>query len=116
MILGIQATRNFNDYSVFLRAMRVALSGMTEEDKSIVVFSAGPVKLNAMALEFCNVSENSLKSRGISIKLVKVSANILKDKIVDLDYFAFLSEPKENVSPLVREAEDKDVETGIFRY
>lgn len=116
MILGIQATRNFKDYSVFLRAMRVALSGMTEEDKSIVIFSAGPNNLNTMGLEFSNVSENSLKARGISIKFIKVSPNMLKDKMIELDYFAFFSEPKETVSNLVREAEDKDIEVGIFRY
>jgi hypothetical protein len=33
-----------------------------------------------------------------------------------MDYFAFFSQPKENVSDLVREAEDKEVEVGIFRY
>ena len=116
MILGIQATKNFSDYSVFLRAMRVALSDMKDEDKSIVIFSAGPANLNAMGLEFCNVSENSLKARGISIKFIKLSPGMLKDKMIELDYFAFFSEPKESVSGLVREAEDKDIEVGIFRY
>ena len=116
MILGIQATKSFSDYSVFLRAMRVALSDMSDNDKAIVIFSAGPVNLNSMGMEFTNISENSLKARGISIKFIKVSPKMLEGKLSELDYFAFFSEPKEPVSSLVRQAEDKDLEVGIFRY
>lgn len=116
MILGIQATRSFSDYSIFLRAMRVALSGMSSEDKSIVIFSAGPANLNSMGMEFTNISENGLKARGMSIKFIKLSPNMLKDKMSEIDYFAFFSEPKEPTSNLVREAEDRDIEVGIFRY
>jgi hypothetical protein len=34
----------------------------------------------------------------------------------EMDYFAFFSVPKEPEGYLVKEAKDKDVEVGIFRY
>jgi hypothetical protein len=33
-----------------------------------------------------------------------------------VNYFAFLSKPKQSVSKLVSEAELKGIEVGIFRY
>jgi hypothetical protein len=116
MIVGIQATRSFSDYAVFLRGISVALSDMKDEDKNIVIYSAGPVNLNSMAMEFCNKTEDSLKARGIKIRMNKIPASWLKDNIMDMDYFAYFSVPKEAVSTLVREAEDHDIEVGIFRY
>lgn len=116
MIVGIQATRNFDNYVVFLRGISVALSGIKDDDKIITIYSAGPVNLNSMALEFSNKTEDNLKARGIKIKTMKVPAKWLSDNIHKLDYFAYFSLPKESVTPLIREAEDHDVENGIFRY
>jgi hypothetical protein len=116
MIVGIQATRNFDNYAVFLRGISVALSDMKDEDKSITIFSAGPVNLNSMALEFSNKTEDSLKARGIKIKTVKVPSRWFEENMHTLDYFAYFSLPKEPVTPLIKEANDHDVENGIFRY
>lgn len=116
MIVGVQGTRNFNDYTVFLRAMGTALSILPENDKEFVIYAAGPYQINAMAQEFANVSERSLKSRGIKIKVVKVSPNIIKNAITKLGYFAFFSKPKEPVSDIVEIADSKDVEVGVYRY
>jgi hypothetical protein len=33
-----------------------------------------------------------------------------------INYFMYFSLPKETPSDLVREAEDKDIEVGIYRY
>jgi hypothetical protein len=116
MIVAIQGTRNFNDYNVFLRAMGTSLSSMDLDDKEFLIFSAGPVNINTMAMEFSNISERSLKARGIRIKLTKVPPSWIRNNIHDVDYMAYFSKPKEPVSDLVDLAEDKDIAVGIYRY
>jgi hypothetical protein len=96
--------------------MGTAMASMSEDDKEIVMMSAGPVNLNAMAMEFSNISERSLKSRGIKIKVVKVPPSWFKSNMYVINYFMYFSLPKETPSDLVREAEDKDIEVGIYRY
>lgn len=116
MIIGVQGSRNFDDYSVFLRAMGTSLSMMDPEDKFFTIYSAGPARINSMALEFANVSERSLKARGIRIKVQKVPDYFIKDNIGEMGYFAYFSKPKEPVSDLVSYAEGKDAEVGVYRY
>jgi hypothetical protein len=69
-----------------------------------------------MAMEFANISERSLKSRGIKIMVRKVPQSWIKDNIFEIDYFAYFSKPKESVSELTRYAEEKDAEVGVYRY
>ncbi len=116
MIVGIQGSKTFSDYNVFLRAMGVALSSLPEGDTDILVASAGPLNINNMGMEFVNISERSLKARGIKIKLIKVPPSWIKDNIHSIDYFAYFSKPKESVSELVDLAEAKDVQVGVYRY
>jgi hypothetical protein len=116
MIIAIQGTREFNDYSIFLRAMGTAMSSLKEADKEVLIFSAGPYQINAMAQEFVNVSERSLKARGIKIKFNKIPPSWIENNIHDIGYFAFFSKPKEPVSKLVDIADAKDVEVGVYRY
>jgi hypothetical protein len=116
MKIGIQGTSAFEDYSVFLRAMRVALSEIKEGDQEFLVYTAGPAKVNSFAMEFINITERSLKAQGIRTRVFKLPPKALKESIHTMDYFAFFSQPKESTSDLVREAEDKEVDVGIFRY
>jgi hypothetical protein len=116
MKIGVQGTNSFSDYTVFLRAMRVALSDIEKNDSELIVFSAGPSKVNSFAMEFINITERTMKSHGIRSRVVKVPPSRLKSLMDELDYFAFFSIPKEPESYLVKEAKDKDVEVGIFRY
>jgi hypothetical protein len=116
MIVGIQGTSSFNDYSVFLRAMGVALQQLPEGDKEFTVMSAGPLIINRFALEFLNISERSLKARGIKVKLVKVPSNWFKTNMNVIGYFAYFSKPKEPVSDLVDLADSKDIEVGVYRF
>lgn len=117
MIVVVQGTSSFSDYSIFLRAMGTAMSMMdTEIDKEILVYSAGPYNINTMALEFVNVSERNLKARGISIKFKKAHPSLIKQEIYNIGYFIFLSKPKEPLSDLVKFAESKDIEVGVYRY
>lgn len=116
MIVGVQGSKSFDDYQVFLRAMGVALSSATEEDPYFYIYSAGPAKINSMAMEFVNVSERSMRSRGKKIKMYKVPPSWIEENIHDFNYLAFMSKPNEPVSKLVKEAESKNIEVGIFRY
>jgi hypothetical protein len=116
MIVAIQGTKNFNDYSIFLRAMGTAINGLTEDDKQITVFTAGPAQINSFAMEFVNISERGLKARGIKIKLVKVPPSWIVDNIKEVNYLAYFSKPKESIPAVVDLADAKDVEVGVYRY
>lgn len=116
MIVGVHGTRNFTEYNIFLRAMGTALSSLPEGDTEFLIYSAGPAKINSMALEFSNISQRSLKARGIKIRMFKVPPKWMKDNIKELDYLAFFSKPKETVSDIVDVAEAKDIEVGVYRY
>lgn len=116
MIVGVQGTRNFNDYHIFLRAMGTALSMLPPGDEEFLIYCAGPANINSMSMEFSNISERSLKSRGIKIRTNKVPPRWLKENIRDVDYLTFFSKPKEPVSDVVEAAEAKDIEVGVYRY
>jgi hypothetical protein len=116
MIVGIQGTNSFNDYQVFLRAMAVTMSSLKEEDPEFYIYSAGPGNINSMAMEFANLSERGLKARGKKIKYTAVPPSWITENILDINYFAFLSKEKDQVSKLVEDAKNNNVEYGIFRY
>jgi len=116
MIVGIQGTSSFNDYQVFLRAMAVTMSSLKEEDPEFYIYSAGPSNINLMAMEFANLSERGLKARGKRIKYKAVPPTWITENISDINYFAFLSKEREQLSKLVDTAKNNNVEYGIFRY
>lgn len=116
MIIAVQGSKEFDDYQVFLRAMGVAMSGMNKEDKEFYIYSVGPARINSMVLEFCNLSERGMKARGMKIKHYKVPSEWVVENMEYINYFAFLSKPKQSMSKLVAEAELKGIEVGIFRY
>jgi hypothetical protein len=116
MIIGVQGTTSFDDYQVFLRAMAVALSGLTEEDPYFYLYSAGPSSINSMASEFVNLSERGMKARGKKIKLYKVPPSWIEENMESMNSFVFLSKPKEPVSILVEKAQHKNIDVGIYRY
>jgi hypothetical protein len=116
MIVAVQGTSSFDDYQVFLRAMGVSMSALKNEDPYFYIYSAGPSNLNMMVMEFVNLSERGMKSRGKKIKFYKVAPSWVEENFSDVNYFAFFSNPKEPVSKLVSSAQLKNVETGIFRY
>lgn len=115
MIIGMQGSRNFNDYAIFLNAM-TRIMNIAKEEKEIVFMTAGPHRVNDMLMEFTNVSERSLKARGIKVKVVKMPSVALKERIHDIDYLVYLCLPKEPVSDLIREAQNKDAEVAVYRY
>lgn len=116
MIVGIQGTTNFEDYKVFLRAMGVSMSMIKESDKDFILYSAGPGNINSMASEFFNLSEKGMKGRGMKIKLYKVAPTWISENIKDFDYIAYFSTPTDINSRLIKEAEENNIEVGIFRH
>lgn len=107
MKLGVQGSRNFNNYEIFLRAMGSALREMSNDDQEFHVYTAGPAKINSMVMEFCNVSERSLKARGIKTRFFKVPPKWLKENILDMSDFYYFSQPKESASDILDEADQK---------
>lgn len=116
MIVAVQGTPEFNEYTVFLRAISVALSGMKEDDKEFVIYSVGPANINSFVSEFSNISEKGMKSRGKKIKFYKVAPQWLEENIEYVNYFAYLCKPKQKTSKLVATAELNNIEVGIFQY
>jgi hypothetical protein len=116
MIVGVQGTSSFDNYNIFLRSMAVALSELLDQDKEFYIYSAGPNNINMMAMEFCNLSEKGMKSRGKTIKLFKVSPQWLEENILDIDHFAFLSNPKEPVSKNVHISKLNNINTNVYTF
>lgn len=114
MNIAVQGTKEFSDYTVFMRAMGVALSSC--DDGEFNVYSVGPAQINSFTSEFCNLSEEGLKRRGIRVRFYKVPPSSVEESWSDIDYFAFLSTPNQRPSRLVASAELAGVEVGIFRY
>lgn len=114
MNVAVQGTKEFSDYTVFMRAMGVALSSL--DDQEFNVYTAGPANVNSFTAEFCNLSEGGLKRRGIKVRYYKVPPSFIEENISDFDYLAFLSTPNQRPSQLVASAELSGVEVGIFRY
>ena len=116
MRVGVQGTSSFDNYNVFLRSMAVALSELLEEDKNFHIYSAGPNNINMMAMEFSNLSEKGMKSRGKSIKFIKVTPQWLEENISEVNHFAFLSNPKEPVSKIVHVSKLNNINTNVYNF
>ena len=96
--------------------MAVALSDLNQEEKEFYLYSAGPGNVNDMAMEFVNLSEKGMKSRGKSIKLFKVTPKWIEENIQNFNHFAFVSNPKENVSNIVSLSKSKNINTNVYNF
>lgn len=114
MNVAVQGTKEFSGYDVFMRAMGVALSSISDEEFN--VYTAGPAQINSYTAEFCNLSERTLKGRGIKVRFFKVPPSYIETNMNTFDYFAFLSTPNQRPSSLIASAELAGVENAIFRY
>ena len=114
MNIAVQGTKSFSDYTVFLRAMSVAMSNT--KDAEIHVYAVGTFQTNTMVTEFCNKSEGSLKARGVKIRFSIVPESYIERKIKDFNYFILLSSPGERITRLALSADKSGMEVGHFRY
>lgn len=115
MIMGVQASRSFDDYAIFMHAMRTALYDL-KDDKELYIYSAGPAALNNMAIEFTNVTERTLKAHGVKIQVRKVPPSWFDSYMKDIDLFAYFCKPGEKVSGLVDVAESVGKVPLIYRF
>lgn len=115
MKVGVQGTKEFKDYNVFMRAMGVALSSV-HEGNEFYVYTAGPLAVNRFASEFINKSENSLKARGIKARCFMVPPSYIQENIKEFGYFAYFSLPHQVQGSLAHYAELSGVDVGLFRY
>ena len=114
MNIIVQGTKEFSDYNIFMRAMGVALSEIKDEEFN--VYSVGPAQINSFTAEFCNMSENGLRQRGIKTKFYRVPQSFVEEHMDTVDYVVFLSTPNQKPSKLVSSAELSGIEVGLFRY
>lgn len=114
----VQATNEFKDYTVFLRAMGVVLSGMSQDDNELAIYAVGSKdsKVAEFAMEFCNVSEKGMKLRGKKISMYKTTDAWINEYLKQMNYFAFFSNTKQSTSSLAKKAKEQGVELGIFQY
>lgn len=114
MNVGVQGSKEFADYTVFMRAMGVALSSCN--DGEFNVYTAGPAQINSFTSEFCNLSEEGLRRRGIKVRFHKVPPSFIEQNMSSFDYIAYLSLPNQRPSSLIASAELAGVEAAVFRY
>lgn len=114
MMVGVQGTRAFNDYAVFLSGMALVLRRLKNQDTELTIFSAGPKRVSDMALEFVNVS--NFKARGITAKVVRVPETWFKENHHKLEMFSYFANEKEQFSSLVNFLDSKDVDVQVHRY
>lgn len=112
----VQGSKNFNDYKVFLRSMGVALSNMKDDDQYFYVYTLGGKNVNSFVFEFCNLSERNMKARGKKIKYYTVPFEWVEENINEIDYFAYLYNPDEQISSIAQKAMNSGIEVGLFQY
>jgi hypothetical protein len=110
----VQGTKDFNDYTVFVRAMGVAMSDLKDDEFNI--YTVGPVNINNFTAEFTNKVEASMRSHGKRARFYRVPAATVEDTLDKFDYFAFFATPGDKLSHLYYVAQATDMETAIFRY
>ena len=114
MMVGVQGTKAFDDYAVFLSGMALVLRILKDKDTELTIFSAGPKRVSDMALEFVNVS--NFKARGITAKVVRVPESWFRENHHKIDMFSFFANSKEPLSALVNFLDSKDVDVQVHRY
>lgn len=115
MKIAVLGSKNFDDYTIFLRAMRTALYSMDEADREIELYPVGR-RVGQFAIGFANTTEDSLRGRGIKISCRKRPHEWLASNMHDMDYFAFFKKPGEPTSKLVDLADDNNVEAQIYEF
>ena len=111
MNILIESSSKFNDYPDFMRSMMVALS---DGDEEINLLCYKSHKLYSMALEFANVTEQSLKSRGIKLKVNRVADQQLDN--LKLNKMFYFCTPGEHLSPLAKKISNSGQEVVKFVY
>lgn len=114
MIIGIQGSKHFKEYKSLMQAMVFGMRKVADQETEVLVYSAGPANINAYVAEFCNVTERSLKARGIKIKFFNVPPSWIEKNFDSLDYMFFMGTKNEKRSKLIDLADKRGVDTHVF--
>lgn len=114
MMVAVQGSNSFNDYSIFLSGMAMVLRKLKGQDNELVIFSAGPKRVSEMAMEYVNVS--NFKARGIKAKVVRVPESFVIENHFKLETFHYFCNEKESFSKLANILDSKDVDVQVHRY
>lgn len=114
MIVGIQGSKQFKNYNGLMQAMIFAMRSVVDKEAEVTVYSAGPANINAHVAEFCNVTERSLKARGIKIRFFNVPPSWIEKNFDSLDYMFFMATKNEKRSKLIDLADKRGVDTHVF--
>ena len=115
MNIIVQGTKSFNDYSIFVRAMGVAMSDL-EDGEDFNIYTIGPTNINRFTAEFHNVVEASMRARGRKIKFHRVPVTYVEENMEMFKWFGFFATPGEKLSHTFYEAQSTDMECAVFRY
>jgi hypothetical protein len=114
MMIGIQGSRAFNDYNIFMHGMALPLRRLAGTEKELTILSAGPKRIKDMAIEFKNVSD--FKSRGITVRVIPVPESWFRSNFYRLEMFSYFCTRKELPSSLANFLDSKDVDVQVHRY
>lgn len=118
--IAIQGTKSFSDYSIFLRGMYSILAKL-DGTKQIVIYSAGPANINSMLDGFFNITSDTLKSNGVTTKIVPLPPKEIKNRFSEVDRFLYFCNPKESYTDLCSFFRSKDPDEDpdfvtVWRY
>ena len=113
MIICVEATKSFDDYNVFMRAMGVALNS-AKPNGEVNIWVVNSHRLNHFARSFFNITESYLKSHKIKTRVVPVTKQYAALRLGKVDYFAYCCRKREPMSSLAKEAESLSKEVGVF--
>lgn len=114
----VAGSKGYSKYDVFKRALAAVLEDMKEdEDKSFYIYGLGPNEINSFGQEFSNITENYLKSHGISISFFRMPEREALRRIFDNSINRVLyfgkSEAHNNI---VKAAQAADVDVHVYKY
>lgn len=128
--LLITGSRTWEDYNTIARQISIAISNLQGKGFTSFVIVHGNCKTgaDAMANEFCNITENSFRARGIDLKTEthyaewnkhgKAAGPIRNSKMVDLGAnicLAFIKDKSKGATGCAAAAELSGIETLRFR-
>jgi hypothetical protein len=104
--------KDFDDYSVFRRAMGVVMSDL--HDDELLLMLTGPYKTNELARQFVNLTESSFRARNKKLLYTGVPPSQVPWQ--DVDVVVSLVRPPQKNTVLGYEAEKRGLDVHVFRF
>lgn len=120
MKILVYGSRDFEDYSTFMRAMIVSMDGTLQDGDRFEVLSGGPFKINNYTAGFMNSSENFLKQKGIKSSFRKILIKDIKENLdkygVDkVIFFTTKNNKAYSFDSILMKANDLEIENVVYK-